>query len=240
MITAQIRGSLLALAMVIPSQAPAGEGVETRRAAPRTGEGIVQTTNREGRETDSGMYALAAQVDTDLFTQTNTLQGGAGTAAWDKARIGDDSADYTGTNETAITDPGIRGFIQTLDDANVPQRDRVLVIPPVSKNTLLGLARFTEQAFVGEVGMANSIRNGRLGNIYGVEVFVSTQCPTATGAARIGVLMHKSALGLVMQQDIRVQTQYKAEYLADLLVADTLYGVGELRDDAGVAIAVTA
>ena len=52
--------------------------------------------------------------------------------------------------------------------------------------------------------------------------------------------MHRSALALVTQVDIRVQTQYKAEYLADLLVADTLYGVGELRDDAGVAIAVTA
>ena len=190
--------------------------------------------------TDDAGYALATRVDTDLFTQTNTLQGGAGTAAWDKARIGDDSADYTGANETAITEPGIRGFIQTLDDANIPQRDRVLVVPPVSKNTLLGIQRFTEQAFVGEVGMANSIRNGRIGNLYGVEVFVSTQCPTATGAARIGVLMHRSALALVMQQDVRVQTQYKAEYLADLLVADTLYGVGELRDDAGVAIAVTA
>ncbi len=88
--------------------------------------------------------------------------------------------------------------------------------------------------------MANSIRNGRIGAIYGVEVFVSTNCATATGAARICLLLHRSAIALVTQVDIRVQTQYKQEYLADLLTADTLYAVGELRDDAGVAIAVTA
>jgi hypothetical protein len=191
--------------------------------------------------TDDAGYAIATQVDTDLMQLGRGLQGGNGTIAYDKAVIGSDGSTlYIGTNEAAIADAGLREVIQTLDDANIPQRDRVLVIPPVSKNTLLGLARFTEQAFVGEVGMANSIRNGRLGNIYGVEVFVSTQCETATGAARIALMMHKSAFGLVTQVDIRTQTQYKQEYLADLLTADAIYGVGELRNDAGVAIAVVA
>jgi hypothetical protein len=191
--------------------------------------------------TDDAGYALATQVDTDLWTQTAFLQGGDGAATWNTSVIGSDgSTAYIGTNEAALADAGIREMVQTLDDANIPQRDRVIVIPPVSKNTLLGLARFTEQAFVGEVGMANSIRNGRLGNIYGMDVYVSTQSPTATGAARIGVMMHKSAIALVTQLDIRVQTQYKQEYLADLLTADTVYGVGELRDDAGICFAVVA
>ena len=190
---------------------------------------------------DDAGHALAVQVDTDLWTRTRILQGGTDDATWDAAVIGSDgSTPYVGTNEAALTDPGIREMVQTLDDANIPQRDRVIVIPPVSKNTLLGLPRFTEQAFVGEVGMANSIRNGRLGNIYGMDVYVSTQSPTATGAARIGVMMHKSAIALVTQLDIRVQTQFKQEYLADLLTADTVYGVGLLRDDAGIAFAVVA
>jgi len=191
--------------------------------------------------TDDAGYSLATQVDTSLHGVGNLLQGGAGTAAYDTAVIGSDgSTAYTGANEAPLADDGIRQAIQLLDDANVPMRDRVLVIPPVEKNNLLGLSRFTEQAFVGEVGMGNSIRNGRIGSVYGVEVFVSTNCATATGAARICLLLHRSAIALVTQIDIRVQTQYKQEYLADLLTADTLYGVGELRDDAGVAIAVTA
>ena len=191
--------------------------------------------------TDDAGYALATQVDSDLHLIGRVLQGGTDDATWDAAVIGSDGATaYIGTNEAALADVGIRAMIQTLDDANTPQRDRVMVIPPVSKNTLLGLARFTEQAFVGEVGMANSIRNGRLGNIYGTEVFVSTQCPTATGAARIGLLMHKSAMALVTQIDIRMQTQYKQEYLADLITADSLFGTGLLRSDAGIAFAVVA
>jgi hypothetical protein len=45
---------------------------------------------------------------------------------------------------------------------------------------------------------------------------------------------------LIEQLGIRVQTQYKQEYLATLLTADTLYGVGELRDTSAVGIAVPA
>ena len=37
-----------------------------------------------------------------------------------------------------------------------------------------GIARFTEQAFVGS---GDTIKTGRLGNLYGVEVFTSTNCP---------------------------------------------------------------
>lgn len=190
--------------------------------------------------TDDAGFALATQVDTDLVQLGRSLQGGNGTAAYNTGVIaGDGTTAYTdaSTNASDITDAGIRTVIQTLDDANVPQRDRVLVIPPVAKKDLLGLSRFTEQAFVGEVGMANSIRNGRLGNIYGTEVFVSTNCDTTTTSSnRVALLMHQSAFALVMQVDIRTQTQYKQEYLADLLTADTLYGVGELRDGAGVAM----
>ena len=193
--------------------------------------------------TDDAGYALATQVDSQLHLEAANLQGGSGATTWTGAVIGSDGTtaynDAT-NNEAALADAGIRTAIQTLDDANVPMRDRFLVIPPVEKNNLLGLSRFTEQAFVGEVGMANSIRNGRIGSLYGVEVFVSTNCATADGGARIALLLHRSALALVTQVDIRVQTQYQLEYLTDLLVADTLYGTGELRDDAGIAIAVAA
>ena len=194
--------------------------------------------------TDDSGFALATQVDDDLVALGRDLQrtAGAGTAAYEYGVIGGDGTTlYTdgADNASAITDAGIRKMVQTLDDSNIPQRDRVMTIPPISKNTLLGLNRFTEQAFVGEVGMANSIRNGRLGNIYGMEVFVTTNADTTTSNSnRVGLVMHRSAFALVTQVDIRVQTDYQLDYLADLMVADTIYGVGELRNDAGVAFVV--
>ena len=189
---------------------------------------------------DAG-YALAKQVDTDLLQLGRGVKGGDGTIAYDKAVIGSDGSTlYTGANESALTDAGIRKVIQTLDDADVPMDGRVLVLPPVARNVMLGLARFTEQAFVGETGGGNSIRNGEIGNVYGVKVFVSTNCETATGAARIGLMFHKDAFVLAEQMGVRSQTQYKQEYLGTLFTSDMLYGVKELRDEAAVAIAMLA
>jgi N4-gp56 family major capsid protein len=190
--------------------------------------------------TDDSGYALATQIDTDLLNNFSKAQGGAGNATWDKAVIGGDgSTNYTSgsANSSAITDAGLRKVIQTLDDNDVPMDGRSLVIPPVARNTMLGLARFTEQAFVGN---GDSIRNGQIGDVYGVKVYVSTNCPTATGGARIAVMFHPEYGVLIEQLGIRVQTQYKQEYLATLLTADTLYGVGELRDTSAVGIAVPA
>ena len=189
---------------------------------------------------DAG-YALAKQVDTDLLQLGRDSQGGDGTIAYNKAVIGGDGSTlYTGGNESAITDAGIRKVIQTLDDADVPMDGRVLVLPPVARNVMMGLARFTEQAFVGDVGNNNTIRNGEIGNVYGVKVYVSTNCETATGDARIGMMFHKDAFVLGEQMGVRSQTQYKQEYLGTLFTSDMLYGVKELRDEAAVAIAMTA
>jgi N4-gp56 family major capsid protein len=189
---------------------------------------------------DAG-YALAKQVDTDLLQLGRNAQGGNGTIAYNKAVIASDGSTlYTGGNEAAITDAGIRKVIQTLDDADVPMDGRVLVLPPVARNVMMGLARFTEQAFVGEVGGGNTIRNGEIGNVYGVKVYVSTNCETATGDARIGMMFHKDAFVLAEQMGVRSQTQYKQEYLGTLFTSDMLYGVKELRDEAAVAIAMPA
>jgi len=191
---------------------------------------------------DAG-FALAKQVDTDLIRLGRGVKGGAGTAAYDKAVIGSDGSTlYTsGTpNAAALTDAAIRKVIQTLDDADVPMDNRYLVIPPVARNTLMGLARFTEQSFTGEAAGGNTIRNGQIGDVYGVKVFVSSNCEVATGDARIALMFHKDAFVLAEQMGVRSQTQYKQEYLATLYTADILYGVQELRDEGAVAIALAA
>ena len=198
--------------------------------------------------TNDAGYALATQVDNALWAQAESLQGGTvggtGAALWEKAVIGGDGETlYTGasSNDTALTDIGIRKMIQTLDDLDVPQTERVIVLPPVERNTLMGIPRFTEEAFVGEAGPGNTIRTGMIGDLYGIKIFVSSNAPSIDSAAtRIGVLLHKDALVHIEQMGVRSQTQYKQEFLADLFTADTIYGVGELRDTSGIAFAVPA
>jgi hypothetical protein len=191
--------------------------------------------------TDDAGFALAKQVDTALWTQAYALQGGDGAAAYhgDAAVIGSDGTTLfsSGQAGVAIADAGLRKIIQTLDDADVPMSDRFLVVPPVEKKNLTGIARFTEQAFVGEIGGGNAIRNGLIGDLYGVPVYVSSNAPT-NNSARACLLSHKSSMVMVEQMSVRTQTQYKQEFLGDLFTADTIYGTGELRNDAGILIAV--
>ena len=139
-----------------------------------------------------------------------------------------------GASTADITDAGIRKFMLTLDNNDVPMTGRSLIIPPVAKSDLLGIARFTEQAYVGD---GSAIKTGMIGNVYGVEVFVSSACPVS-GSNRVGVMLHKDALVLAEQAGVRSQTQYQQQYLGDLFTADTIYGVKELRDDAGISFLV--
>src|SRR6478609_4065784 len=177
--------------------------------------------------TDDAGYALAKKIDSFVHAL----------ADWSP------SANTNTGNAAALSDEFIRRLIERLDNADIPGRGRAFIIPPVEKRKLLGISRFTEQAFTGESSGGNPIRNGLIGDLYGVPVYVSTNCPTiaATDASTdqiVGLFLHESALALVMQQNPRMQTQYKLEYLADLMTADTIFGGGEIRDDAGIAFVV--
>ena len=132
--------------------------------------------------TDDGGYALAKKVDQDLMLMGHYFQAGnttvSATNAWETGVIGGDgttafSGASTG-NGTALTDPGLRRAIQTLEDSDVDSSELKLVIPPVEARVLKGIARFTEQAFRGD---GNALKTGMLGNLYGVEVFTSSNCP---------------------------------------------------------------
>lgn len=208
---------------------------------------------------DAGLQ-LARQVDFDLHVLGTFFQGGtldtsvgtlsAPTLAYDTAVIGGDGttawsaiANTNTGNGSSLTDAAVRRMIRTLDDTDTPMGDRAFVIPPIEKESLLGIARFTEQAFTGEAGGSNSIRTGMIGNLYGIPVFVSTSCPVVKAADgvteyRACMLVHKDALVFAEQSGIRSQTQYKQEYLGSLYTSDTIYGTAGLRDYAGVAFIV--
>lgn len=197
--------------------------------------------------TDDAGYALSKQVDSSLIQLGRGFNGGnIANSAYAGAYSGADgtTAYNAGANTGvgALTDAAIRRTIQRLDDNDVPQDGRFLLIPPSARNTMMGLARYTEQAFVGEVGNSNTIRNGEIGNVYGIPVFVTSNADTTSGTTptRIALLGHKDSAVLVEQSGIRSQTQYKQEYLATLYTADTLYGVKELRDASCFALAVPA
>lgn len=211
----------------------------------------VQALNsmRQFYTQDAG-YALARRVDTDLVQLGRAFNGAtvgtddyATSASSTKAYIGSDGTtayNSASSNAAALTDAAIRRTIQRLDDNDTPMDGRFFVIPPSSRNTLMGLARYTEQAFVGD---GNAIRNGEIGNLYGIPVFVSSNADFgagSSGADRICLMGHRDSMVLVEQVAVRSQTQYKQEYLGTLFTADTLYGVKAIRTAATTGAALSS
>ena len=150
----------------------------------------------------------------------------------------------TVTTSDLLTDAGFRALIVKQDDADVPFDKRYFVIPPSARSTMMGIDRYVNSDFVSGRG----VDNGKIGNIYGIDIMVSTNCPvtetaaenSAGGELKAAILLQEASLVLSMQQDVRVQTQYKQEWLADLLTGDVLYGSVAYRPDSAFNLVVNS
>ena len=245
--SASAKGATNAVTLIVNTESEVQVSINKHYEYSRLIEDIVEAqalnSLRNFYTGDAG-YALAKQVDTDLIQLGRAFNGAtvgtddyATSNTTTKAYIGGDGTtayNSTTSNASALTDAAIRRTIQRLDDNDTPMDGRFFIIPPSSRNTLMGLARYTEQAFVGN---GDAIRNGEIGNLYGIPVFVSSNADTGYGSTqtdRICLMGHKEAMVLVEQQAVRAQTQYKQEYLGTLFTSDTLYGVAALRTLASV------
>jgi len=176
-----------------------------------------------GRSAPSSTPAVGGNVTGTDYG--DAVIGSNGSTTWDP------TASANAGNAAALSDAGIRRMNRTMDDNAVPMTDRRLIIPPVELESLRGIARFTEQAFVGD---GSTIRNGLLGNLYGVPVAVSQNCPFVLDGAssadqRAGLLLHKGAWVLVEQLRVQAVTAFLSEFLATQLTWHTIYGVKEVR-----------
>ena len=194
---------------------------------------------------DAG-YGLAKQVDNDLFDLGKSFGDGDGSSFVNSGSFQINTTtgvleafDADGAADVGdFSDDVFRALIQKMDDADVPMDNRSFIVPPSLRNAIMGIDRYTSTDFVN----GKSVETGKIGNLYGVDVFVSTNVPVidTTGGASIrgAQLIHKDTSVLAEQQAVRSQTQYKQEFLGTLYTADTLYGVQVMRPEAGFTLAV--
>jgi N4-gp56 family major capsid protein len=200
--------------------------------------------------TEDAGYALATQIDTDLLALGKQFGDDAGTGTdWvhsnsyyvDAANGLAAYAIDTVAATDVFTDLAFREALKELDDNDTPMSNRFFVIPPSARKDMLALDRYVSSDF----GASQGVANGMIGNVYGVDIFVSTNVPvvetaTANTASaedvRGAMFAHKDSMILVEQQGIRSQTQYKQEFLATMYTADCLYGVEVLRPESGLVI----
>jgi N4-gp56 family major capsid protein len=208
--------------------------------------------------TEDAGYQLALKVDTDLMNAATGF--GNGTKTFAPANTGADwvasnsyysnagsalaayAADTVATGDN-FSDVVFRALIKLMDDADVPMENRALIVPPAARSTIMGIDRYVSSDFVGGRG----VESGLIGNLYGVDVYVSSNCPVIETGAENGsssldtrgcLFFHKDAVVHAEQMAVRSQTQYKQEYLSTLYTADTLYGVEVYRPEAGFVLAI--
>ena len=208
--------------------------------------------------TEDAGYALATQIDTDLHsTGTGFGDGGAVVYADTVAETDyEHSACFfndagtttayavdTVASTDVFTDAFFRDMIQKMDDNDVPMENRHLIIPPSARNTVMGIDRYVSSDFVS----GQAVQSGLIGNLYGVDIYVSSNCAQIEAAAdnaggsvdvRAAMFFHMEAIVLAEQMSVRSQTQYKQEYLSNLYTADCLYGVQVYRPEAGFVLAL--
>jgi N4-gp56 family major capsid protein len=208
--------------------------------------------------TEDAGYQLALKVDTDLINAATGFGNGTRTqtpantgANWVNsnsyyfnaaAGLAAYAAD-TVTSGDNFTDLGFREAIKLMDDADVPMENRVLVVPPAVRKSLMGIDRYVSSDFVG----GRSVESGLIGNLYGVDIYVSSNAPVVEASGQNSassddtrgcLFFHADALVMAEQMAVRSQTQYKQEYLSTLFTSDTLYGVEVYRPEAGFILAV--
>jgi N4-gp56 family major capsid protein len=165
--------------------------------------------------------AIARKIDTDLMAlfmafTTNTV-GGTSTTATPALLF------------QAIAKLRSQGY----DTAN----DCAIVLHP---NVAYDVASVLTSTFAAPASMVgnDALRNGFMGMLGGVPVYQSSLVPVETGGSAAGDyacgIFHRDALGLAVQQDIKIETQRQAALRGWDIVGSAIYGVGELYDAAGV------
>ena len=163
--------------------------------------------------------AIAKKMDQDLLALFSGFSTGVGSAS------------------TAMSAALIANAVARLRAAAVPGDQLACVVNPyVAYDLKSGLTNTFANPNAGII-QNEAMQTGYVGTLFGVPVFESSNIAnTGTAGDYVGAVFHRDALGLAMIGDITIETQRRASFVGDDIVASAHYGVGELYDGYGVKI----
>ncbi len=146
---------------------------------------------------------------------------------------------YTGVDSgnaistTSVTDAakavaGLINLMTQLNEANVPQQGRYVVVPPWYYALLLGSDLFVR---VDASGSDQALRNGIVGRAFGFDVLVSNNCVNVTGDDWIVMAGVPGAIAFA-EQIVKVEAYRPESAFSDALKGLHLYGGKVVRPDA--------
>jgi N4-gp56 family major capsid protein len=144
-------------------------------------------------------------------------------------------ATTVGSNSTTFTPALLANAIAKLRNNAVPGENLACVVHPyVAYDLKASLTNTFANPNAGVI-QNDAMRTGYVGTLFGVPVFESSNITDTTGDS-IGAVFHRDALGLAMIGDITIETQRRASYLGDDIIASCHYAVGEIYDLYGIKL----
>ena len=158
------------------------------------------------------IYALALQEDSDVG-----------------AIIDDGGITQTvGTLATGLTHDNLIRADQYLNDANVPQEDRVIIISPAEKANFLKMDQFVHRDYA-------DLRNGLIGSWLGTyPILITTNTNGSNASGHDNFMGHKQCIAHVSQIKPYVRAWWDGDYQCAKMSALTTYGQSLRRADHGV------
>jgi len=164
-------------------------------------------------------YALAKQVDASIAAELITVNQGATLTTDDQitaaefeaalANLGENDIDYTSGEVYFVVNPTL--YADMLNPAGT-----------------FG-ANFMRADIAGFNADNSPLLSGQVGVLMGMPVFMSNSLSSG-GTNVSGVIFHRSACAIAVQQSIDVKEQYDIDVLGSKVVAHTLWGVKKLDD----------
>ena len=156
-------------------------------------------------------YGLAKAVDTKIEALLQTI----GT-----------NQDLAANNSMSNAD--VETALGTLISNDIPADECAFFVNPLIYADLLNSKAFVASGSSAGVGFGAdnaAMNSGQVGMLFGIPVMTSSLIPTTSSdGIEVGYLVHKSAIAVAVQQDIRVQSEYSVDYLGTKVVADIIYG----------------
>lgn len=170
--------------------------------------------------TDKIAYGLADAIDTDILALTGSIANSVGTASSTAA-------------SGVITTSAIISAVRFLDENNVPQTDRYMVVDAYGREDLLGITDFIRYDAGGK--SPAPVNSGIIGELYGLKVLFSNNVYNADSVA-YGMVFHKDAFAIALQKDVTMKTEYSVDYIGTKMVGYEIYGLTYARTDHAVLL----
>lgn len=170
-----------------------------------------------GAEVESA-YAIKKEVDSSLCALFSALNGGT----------------VRGTDGSAWTDDILIAAVEEVDEADVPEENRVWISDPSVKADILKIDKFTRNDyFAGDTVVTGMFRK----DIYGAPLLTTNNLTAvADGTGNYGVYLHKDALAIAISENMKTVLVEQPLKHQVVINTEALWGFVELRATSGVPI----